>query len=77
MDKIVIARKAGDVSGSIENATARAGYFIVQGASYKLMYDNIGRAYDEIRILDSRGRNMVKRYSSYEGRYKFVSEDLI
>jgi biotin carboxylase len=76
VDKVVIARKTGDVSGSIENATARAGYFIVQGESYNKMYDNIEHAYDEIKILDRHGRNMVKRYSLYEGKYKFASEDL-
>ena len=76
VDKIVIARKAGDVSGGIENATARAGYFIVQGESYNKMYKNIDRAYDEIKILDSKGRNMVKRYSAYEDKYKFAGKDL-
>ncbi len=76
VEDIVIARKVGDVSGSIENATARAGYFIVQGESYMKLHKNIEKAYDEIKILDDTGRNMVRRYSAYPDRYKFVAEDI-
>ncbi len=72
--KVYISRSVGDIIGTIENATARAGYFIVEGASFKDMMSNTEKAYDDIKVLDENGVNMVVRYSDYPERYKFVED---
>jgi hypothetical protein len=74
VDKVYIAvKKGGDVRG-IENATARAGYFIVRGKSLKDMAENIEKAYEKLMILDEQGQNMVISYGSYPDRYKFAGK---
>ena len=75
VSKIYIAVKQGDAAGGIENATARAGYFIVEGGGIKEMSENIEKAYDGLNIMDEGGKNMVMRYSSYTDRYKFAKEE--
>lgn len=50
-----------DKIGKIENATDRAGYFIVEGKSREELKDNISRVYDRLKIYDNLGRNLVIR----------------
>lgn len=51
----------GDRIGKIENATERAGYFIVEGKNRAGLKENISRAYNQLKICDSSGRNLVMR----------------
>ena len=52
---------AGDTIGKIENATERAGYFIVRAKSKKDLKMNINRVYNQLKICDNEGRNLVIR----------------
>lgn len=72
---ISISFKIGETVGDIKNATARAGYFIVQGEDFEDMMHNVDAAYDEISILNENDENMVIRYSEYLKRYKFVLDE--
>jgi biotin carboxylase len=76
-EKVYIAVKENDKIGGIKNATARAGYFIVRGKSYEDMADNIKKAYEEIKILDENGENMIINYFGYPNRYKFAKEGIV
>lgn len=51
----------GDKIGKIENATERAGYFILEGKDKKKLKENIHRAYNRLKIFDNSGRNLVIR----------------
>ncbi|QTL98946.1 ATP-grasp domain-containing protein [Iocasia frigidifontis] len=51
----------GDRIGKIENATERAGYFIVEGKNRAGLKENISRVYNQLKICDSSGRNLVMR----------------
>lgn len=51
----------GSRFGGIENATARAGYFVIRGDSYKQMIDNVNLAYRHLEIKTANGRNIVKK----------------
>jgi biotin carboxylase len=51
--------KQGSIIGDIENATARAGYMIIEGETKEVLETNITKAYEQIKILDSQGNNMV------------------
>lgn len=53
--------KQGDRIGMIENATERAGYFIVEGKNREGLKKNISRVYDRLKICDSSGKNLVMR----------------
>jgi len=45
----------------IENATARAGYFIVKGSNKQELKDNIKKVYDLLKIYDFKNQNLVLR----------------
>jgi phosphoribosylaminoimidazole carboxylase (NCAIR synthetase) len=62
----------GDVIPQTENATARAGYMIVEGSSFPDMIKNVGRAFDALQIRDDADENLVIPYSEYEDKYLFM-----
>ena len=51
----------GDKIGNINDATERAGYFIVNSKSKKELKENINRVYDHLKIYDRAGKNLVIR----------------
>lgn len=51
----------GDRISGIENATARAGYFIVMAANKKQLKRRVAAVYDELKIIDQQGKNIVLR----------------
>ena len=51
--------RAGDQIGSIENATARCGYILLEAESRQELEDRIAGLYDGFKILDEHGTNMV------------------
>ena len=51
--------KPGYTIKSIENATARAGYFIVTGNDYSTLKYNIARVYEKLEICDETGENKI------------------
>ncbi len=51
----------GDTIGKIENATERAGYFIVKGHSRENLKRNIYRVFNHLKICDRSGKNLVIR----------------
>ncbi|SHJ53461.1 ATP-grasp domain-containing protein [Dethiosulfatibacter aminovorans DSM 17477] len=51
--------KAGDELGEIKNATLRAGHFIVAGSNEAELKKNIQYAFDNMRILDENGKNLL------------------
>ena len=53
--------KKGDIIPKIENATARAGYFIVRGNNKRELKCNIKRVYDHLVIHDENNKNLVLR----------------
>jgi len=61
--------KKGTRYAGIENATARAGYFIVSGRDYEDMVSNIDSAYDNLEIIDTHGNNILKKYKDYPNKY--------
>jgi len=65
----------GDNIGGIENATARAGYIIVEGSSRQDMTDKVNAVFDRLEVLDEWGNNLVKRYSDYEDKYLFYNAE--
>ncbi len=64
--------KVGDVIPRLENATARAGYFLVKGNSYQDMVSNIDRSFQHLKLLSD--KNLVKSYQSYQNKYKYIKE---
>ncbi|MBN2558995.1 MAG: ATP-grasp domain-containing protein [Clostridia bacterium] len=62
----------GMESGEVENATARAGYFIVRGNDFNDMLEKSDAIYEKIKILDSKGRNLLIKYKDYSNKYKFL-----
>ena len=64
--------KTGDTVKRLVNATARAGYFIVEGYDFEDMLMNANYVFDHFEILDSNGNNLVKKYSSYPDKYLFT-----
>lgn len=53
--------KAGDKIGEIENATERAGYFIVKANSKNELKIRIKKAYDTLKIYNQKGENVIIR----------------
>ena len=58
--------------GEIENATARAGYFIVKGKDYKDTMTKVNTVFEKLQINDANGENLVIKYSEYKNKYKFI-----
>lgn len=51
--------KVGDEIGEIKNATLRAGHFVVAGKDKAELEKNIQYAFDNMRILDENGKNLL------------------
>lgn len=58
--------------GDIENASARAGYFIVSGNSFDDMIKNVNIVFEVLRVEDENGENLVIKYEDYCDKYKFI-----
>lgn len=69
---VYYAIQPGAELGGIENATARAGYIIVQGDGFDDMIANVGRVFDNLDVLDENGRNLVIPYRDYPDKYLFT-----
>ena len=54
--------KMGDTIGQLENASQRAGYFIVTGENEMEVEENIMKAYALLYFQDEQGENLVIRY---------------
>ena len=70
-DALYIISK-GNKIGDIENATARAGYFIIKGTEYKDVMKKVDTMFEKLQIKDTDGNNMVIKYSDYNNKYKFI-----
>jgi len=53
--------EVGDRIPEIENATARAGYFIVLAENKKELQKKVAAVYDNLKIIDQKGINLVLR----------------
>jgi biotin carboxylase len=53
--------KAGDLIPDIENATARAGHFIVLADNKLELEQRVTAVYDKLKIIDQSGKNLVYR----------------
>lgn len=62
----------GSVLGSIENATARAGYVIIEGTSFHDMINRVNRMFDTLKVKGDNGDNLVIKYSNYPRKYVFA-----
>lgn len=54
--------KQGDIINPIENATQRAGYMIILGENKENINNNIDRAFENLKIYDERGQNLVLKF---------------
>ena len=72
---IYFAYGPGSEIPAIENATARAGYMIIEGTSFTDMIDNVNRAFDVLAVTDTDGANLVIRYGEYPDKYYFGSPE--
>ena len=61
----------GDTIKRLINATARAGYIIIEGTSFENMIENVNYVFDNIKVLDKDGNNLVIKYSDYKDKYLF------
>ncbi|HKL42260.1 MAG TPA: ATP-grasp domain-containing protein [Clostridia bacterium] len=59
--KIELNYEVGDTISKIQNATARAGYFIIKGVSRHQLKENIRKVYDNLLINNEKGENLVLR----------------
>ena len=64
--------KEGETMDTIRNATARAGYFVVEGLDFGGMISNVNNVFNKLQLLDENGTNLVLKYGDYGGKYKFV-----
>lgn len=53
--------KKGDKIKKIENATERAGYFIVRAESRDELKERLKKVYDRLKIVDNQGKNLIIR----------------
>ncbi|ADO77557.1 ATP-grasp domain-containing protein [Halanaerobium praevalens] len=53
--------KLGDQIPKIENATARAGYFIVKAKNKEQLKARVKKIYNKLKIIDQNGKNLVLR----------------
>ncbi|RCW46327.1 MULTISPECIES: ATP-grasp domain-containing protein [unclassified Halanaerobium] len=53
--------KKGDKIKKIENATERAGYFIVRAESRTELKERLKKVYDRLKIVDNQGKNLIIR----------------
>ncbi len=66
--------REGDEVLPMENATARAGYLLVEGENFPAMIQNVNAAFDRLHSFDTQGNDMVIRYCDYEEKYLFIKE---
>ena len=66
------AYSGGDTIPHIENATARAGYIIIEGTSFNDMIANVNAVFDQLQVLDETGSNLVIKYKGYKNKYVFA-----
>jgi len=66
--------QVGDEIPQIENATARAGYFIVEGRTRKEMIQNVNIVFEQFKVMDENGLNLMIKYKDYENKYFFYDE---
>jgi len=64
--------KVGDTIKKLINSTARAGYIIIEGSNFEDMINNVNYVFDNLKIIDADGVNLVMKYSDYEDKYLFV-----
>ncbi len=69
---VYYAVKEGDTAAGVENATARAGYVIIEGESFDELTANIDRLYENMKIFDESGKNLVISINEYKDKYLFV-----
>ena len=69
---VYYAVKEGDIAAGIENATARAGYVIVEGESFDELNSNIDKLYENMKVFDENGKNLVISFNEYKEKYLFV-----
>ena len=63
------AYKEGDEIPEIENATARAGYIIIEGRNFEDMIFNVNKVFDQIVVSDHNNDNLVIKYKDYTDKY--------
>ena len=66
--------REGDEIPPVENATARAGYLMVEGDSIPAMINHVNAAFDRLHALDAEGNDIVLRYCDYKEKYLFAKE---
>lgn len=66
--------KVGQEIPKIENATARAGYFVVTGTSFKNMIDNVNKVFKCFKIWNKNGENLMITYETYRDKYIFFNQ---
>jgi phosphoribosylaminoimidazole carboxylase (NCAIR synthetase) len=59
--KVGLNYQLGNIIPEIENATARAGYFIVIADNKKELQQRVQAVYDNLKIIDQSGKNLVLR----------------
>ena len=69
---VYYAVKEGETVGSIENATARAGYAIIEGESFDELTANIDILYENMKVINENGENLVINFSEYKDKYFFA-----
>lgn len=69
--KVYYAIEKGSEIKEIEDATARAGYIIVQGNSFENMIDNVNNVFNALEVRGSKSNNLVIKYSDYNSKYRF------
>lgn len=63
--------KTGDTIKPLNNATARAGYIIIEGKNFDDMIKNVNNVFDKIEILAESGNNLIIKYIYYDDKYLF------
>jgi len=63
--KIQLNIKKNDEIGEIINATQRIGYMIVEGNSNEYLKKNLDLAFDNFKITDSLGNNLLINFNNY------------
>ena len=63
--------KQGDTIKRLVNATARAGYIIIEGSDFNDMIQNVNYVFDRLKILNKSGENLVIKYNDYNDKYLF------
>ncbi len=57
------------VIGDIHDATARAGYVIIEGDSFAQMLERVNKVFEVLAVLNQAGENLVIKYEEYPQKY--------